>query len=168
VSRTCDQKRRSSCINKRHSPDNFEAQFSVISWNMQLLLTGKQISDDPLCLPTAFGNSLTELTKHIASKVLPNSIVKLINFPLNPSACHQFQIAISPLRSKPRHENECRSEAVQFQEILSQQWRGKCDQLQPSYALPKGGKKSLAPGPVPKQRPREISIPGIKSRWLRQ
>lgn len=112
--------------------------------------------------------TILELTMHIASKVLPNSTVTLTNFPLNLSARHQFHIAISLLRSKPRHENERRSNAAQFQEILSRQWSGNCDRLQPPYALPRGGEEVPCPWARPEEKPREISIPGIKPRSLRQ
>jgi len=158
VSRIYGQKSRSSCTNKRHSPDIFEAQFSVCSYCLQ--------GNEPQTIHYAFqlySETILELTMHIATKVLPNSIVTFINFPLNPSTCHQFHIAISPLRPKPRHENKCRSEVAQFQEILSRQWRGNCDQLQPPYALPRGGEKVPSPWARPEAKTKRNIHTGNKT-----
>jgi hypothetical protein len=100
---------------------------------------------------------------HIASKVLPNSTVTLIKSPLSPSARLQFHIGISPLRSKPHHENECGSEAAQFHEILPRQWRENCDQLQPPYALTRGGEKVPCPWARTKARAKRNIHTGNKT-----
>ena len=97
VSSTYGKKSRSSCTNKRHSPDNFEAQFSVISWNMQLLLTGKRISGDPLSLPTAFGNNLrvNNAYRFRSSSKFDRHINKLSPQPVRPSSVSHCDFSVA-------------------------------------------------------------------------